>query len=111
MLFLTASTSAGIVDALVQLKLKMSSTRGSWLEISIKGDRSCTARISKAPSGWLTIVKIVCKMSLVVSGGLILVSRAFEKLGSRLTSELMLLLKELSVRSVSFLSEILRVIG
>jgi hypothetical protein len=69
-LFRTASTSLISIDELVHMKLKMSSTRESWVANSVNDDKSSICNIFKAPSGWLTIVKRVCKMSFVVSGGL-----------------------------------------
>jgi hypothetical protein len=69
-LFRTASTSLISIDELVHMKLKMSSTRESWVANSVNDDKSSICNIFKAPSGSLTIVKRVCKMSFVVSGGL-----------------------------------------
>jgi hypothetical protein len=66
----TPSVSWLIVEALLQVKLKMSSTEGYWGAISVKGDKSSIRNNSKAPSGWLTMVKSVCNTKSVVSGGL-----------------------------------------
>ncbi len=71
MLSRTTSCRSGSTERLIQAKPTTSNTMEYSEAISISGDTSLRFKISKAPSGSLEIVNRVCKMSLVVSDGLL----------------------------------------